>query len=269
MIKRAKKPKVRNYSFQKSRRMPEEKMTEMNGIKIPSLAGSCYHAIICTLAQHKNKFVPWKKIFELTERYMCQYGGDEAWEKFKKKGDVKDYEKRIQENTHALTRTGKHAYGYRLHERGMTIYYFKDGAVLLTGGKFTRRGTSYNVKFPDGRGLQMRYRGTTMTFKEFRRFLEMGFIDKNGKILNAEQIHILRNPQVYLKKEKKKQKMQGLQVCVTLKDGFDQDTAIRLESVGLSVENALNNELIGNIASQNLSELRKDPDVIEVEIAGI
>jgi len=79
------KPKIRNYSFRNSKRLPESKMTEVNGIKIPSVPGSCYHAIICALAQNKNKFCSWDKIIELTNRYMRQYGGQKSWDKFKNK----------------------------------------------------------------------------------------------------------------------------------------------------------------------------------------
>lgn len=258
-----KKTKVRNYSFQNSKRLPESKMTEVNGVLIPSMAGSCYHAIICALAQNKNKLVTWDKVIEMTERYMCQYGGRTAWDKFVAKSNVKTFEQRIKDNTHTLTRTGKDCYGYRLHERGMAIYFFKDGAILFTNGTMEQLGDSYNVKFPDGRGLQVRYRGTTMTSKEYKRFLDMGYIDSDGKILDSTGIKKFRAQK---QKSSYEDTATGeLQVCVTLGDGIDQDTAIRLEALGFVVEEAMGNELIGRIPSSRLSDLQSDKDVAEVE----
>lgn len=256
--------KVRNYSFNNSKRLPESKMTEVNGIKIPSMPGSCYHAIICALAQDKNKLVAWDRIVELTERYICQYGGRDIWDKFVKKSDVKSYQQRIKDNTHTLTRTGKDCYGYRLHERGMAIYFFKDGAILFTNGEFKSTNNSYDVIFPDGRGLQVRYRGTTMTSKEYKRFLDLGYIDPNGRILDSTGIKRFRA-----------KKTDGslpvtdelMHVCVTLGDEIDQDTAIRLESLGFVVEEALDKELIGRIPSAKLDDLQSDKDVAHVDVA--
>lgn len=257
--------KVRNYSFNNSKRLPESKMTEVNGIKVPSMPGSCYHAIICALAQDKNKIVAWDRIIELTERYMCQYGGREVWDKFVKKSDVKSYQQRIKDNTHTLTRTGKDCYGYRLHERGMAIYFFKDGAILLTNGEFKNVNDSYDVIFPDGRGLQVRYRGTTMTSKEYKRFLDLGYIDQNGRLLDSEGIKRFRS-----RKSDSTESVVAdglMHVCVTLGDGIDQDTAIRLESLGFVVDEALDKELIGRIPAAKLDDLQSDKDVAHVDVA--
>jgi len=260
-----KKQKVRNYSFRNSKRLPESKMTEINGVKVPSMPGSCYHAIICALAQNKNKLMAWDKVTELTERYMKQYGGDQAWAKFQKKSDVKGYQQRIKENTHTLTRTGKDCYGYRLHEKGMAIYFFKDGAMLLTDGKFESQGDTYTVTFPDGRGLQTRYRGTAMTSKEYKKFLEMGYISKNGEIVNAKGIRSLRTHKPKLKNIEKD--VYKVHVCVVLKETANQETAFRLEKIGLIVEDVVDSELIGNVPSAKVDELKSDPDVEQVDVA--
>ncbi len=264
----SRRPKIRNYSFQNSKRLPESKMTEVNGVKVPSMPGSCYHAIICALAQNKNKLCFWNRVIELTERYMRQYGGQKSWDKFKNKNNVKSFEQRIKDNTHTLTRTGKDCYGYRLHERGMAIYFYKDGAILLTGGSFEQNGDSYEVSFPDGRGLQVRYRGTTMTSKEYKRFVEMGYINKNGQILDAEGIRKFRSRKIDTI-ESVDLDLSGVQVCVTLGDKVDQNTALRLEGLGFIVEEAMDKEVIGRIPAENLESLKTDQDIVSVEVVGV
>jgi len=260
-----KKKKIRNYSFQKSKRLPVEKMTEINGIKIPSMQGSCYHAIIATLAENKDKFCTWDKIIERTHHNMRKYGGPQAWDKFVGKNNVKSHEQRIKDNTHTLTRTGRDCYGYRLHEQGMCIYYFKDGAMLLTGGELKNGDDRYQVVFPDGRGLQTRYRGTTMTFKEYKKFLDIGLIDSTGKILDAEGIKKLRS-EVGADDVDNSNKL--LNVCVELNESFDQSTALRLEALGLQVDQGLGNEILGVICRSKIDQLRSDPDVDTVEVSG-
>ena len=76
------KKKNRSYSFKNSKRLPIDQMTEVNGIKIPSIPGSCYHAIIASLAENKDKFCSWNKISELTGKNMRMYGGQQAWDNF-------------------------------------------------------------------------------------------------------------------------------------------------------------------------------------------
>lgn len=257
--------KARNYSFKESKRVPENRMTVINDIKIPSIPGSCYHAIICALAVHKNKLVPWNKLVELTERFIRQYGGTAGWEKFKNKNDVKTYDERIKENAHTLTRTGRDCYGYRLHERGMAIYYFKDGAQLLTGGTFKEWSGDYSVTFTDGRGLQSRYRGTTMTFREYKKFLELGYIDKSARLLNPEAIRKYRanrNRSMAVADIDE----ETVRVCITLGPDFNQSTAERLEAIGFITEEALDNELIGMVRREVIEELKKDKDVANVEL---
>ena len=251
--------KARNYSFADSKRIPKEKMTEVSGIKIPGIPGTCYHAVICTLAENKDKFCFWTKVFERVAANMRKYGGEEAWKKFIGKSDVYAIEHRIKENVHSLTR--RNSYGFRLHESGMAIYYFKDGAMLLTGGKLKKHGNTYDVHFSDGRRLQARYRGNTMTFREYRRFLDARLIDNSGTILNADGIKKMR---ASIHKISEQDKM-TTHVCVRLSDKFDQNTAVRLEKLGLKVEYATDNEVIGIISPSRISELKDDKDVVDVE----
>ncbi len=261
--KKTKKKKIRNYSFQESKRLPADKMTVVNGIKVPSMPGSCYHAIICALAFNKDKFCSWDKIIELTGKNMKMYGGEENWQKFLKKSG-KSPEVRIKDNAHTLTRTGKDCYGYRLHELGMCIYYFKDGAMLVTGGYLVKNEGRYDVIFVDGKTLQTRYRGTTMTHKEYKKFLEKGLIDITGKILNVEGVKKARTQGTSAYKESSDE----MHVCIVLGESFDQHTANRLEGIGLKVEQGLDNELIGTVSKANLEALKQDVDVVEVEVSG-
>ncbi len=256
------KKKIRNYSFQTSKRLPIDKMTTVNGIKIPSMPGSCYHAIIATLADNKDKFCTWNKIIDSTHHNMRKYGGEKAWDKFSCKNNVKSYKQRIRDNTHTLTRTGRDCYGYRLHEQGMCIYYFKDGAMLLTGGALETNQDGYNIVFPDGRGLQTRYRGTTMTHKEYKRFLESGYIDNTGRILDVDGIKKMRS------NTEESPSVDLVNVCVELGENFDQDTALRLEKMGLQVDQGLGNELIGMVPRESLDNIRSDSDVKHVEVSG-
>lgn len=259
--------KIRNYSFQNSKRLPPEKMTEINGVKVPSMPGSCYHAIICALAHNKDQFCQWSKIYELTEKYMCQYGGAKAWSKFIQKSEVKPHQQRIKDNTHTLTRTGKDCYGYRLHELGMCIYFFKDGALLKTNGSMVNKKKSYDLVFPDGSKMQVRYRGTAMTSKEFKRFLDAGYIDISGTILDHEGIKKMRTGR--FKKSDipvATQKDNIIRVCITLSDNVSQDTADRLMSLGLVVEETIDDGIIGTIPSTSIKGLQEDSDVKSVEV---
>lgn len=255
--------KVRNYSFQNSRRLPISKMTEINGIRIPSMPGSCYHAILCTLSLHKNKLVLWDKIFELTEKYMKQYGGEKTWEKFKNKDNTKPANQRIKENVHTLTRTGKDCYGYRLHEKGMAIYFFKDGAMLLVGGNFEQSDKSYTVTFPDGRGLQVRYRGNSMSSQEYKRFLELGYITINGEITDLDKI---RQYRLRSHRRENIKLPEYLKVSMDLGDSVTQQTAERFEGWGLKVHSVQNKTLLGRIPADKLSNFESDKDVISLSV---
>jgi len=260
-----KRPKVRNYSFKHSKRLPIDKMTEINGVKIPSMPGSCYHAILVALAENKDTFCPWDKIIELTQSNIRKYGGAKAWKEFTQKPGVKTYQQRIRDNAHTLTRTGRDCYGYRLHEQGMCIYYFKDGAMLVTGGKFVQKEDKYDVVFSDGRKLQKRYRGTTMTYKEYKTFLEQRFITPSGVIMNNDGI---RKTRALASLSTKVTVDEDISVCVELGENFDQSTAIRLEKLGFKVEQAIGNEILGTISRDKLELLKKDKDVEQVEVSG-
>jgi len=263
MTVRKKKKKIRNYSFQQSKRLPLDKMTLVGGIKIPSMPGSCYHAIIAALAENKDRFCPWSKIVELTQRNMLMYGGQKAWEKFVSKSNVKSPAQRIKDNTHTLTRTGRDCYGYRLHEQGMCIYYFKDGAMLLTGGTLKSKDGTYDVVFPDKRRLQTRYRGTTMTYKEYKTFLDNRLIDSTGRILDQAGIKKIRDEgnEVISSED-------ILSVCIELEEGFNQQTATRLEALGLIVENGIANEILGSVPRSKINSIRADIDVKSIEVSG-
>lgn len=274
----SRKQKIRNYSFQKSRRLPPEKMTELNGIRVPSMPGSCYHAIICSLAETKDQFVPWNRMVERVEKYMRQYGGTKAWDKFRGKMDVKSFEQRIKDNTHTLTRSGRDCYGFRLHERGMAIYFFKDGAMLVTGGEIKidngrlSKGDQYDVAFPDGRGLQVRYRGTTMTHKEYRRFLEHNLIDASGKVLSPEGVRTFRSEinkragDVTDRPVERDTTNDYSTVTITLEETYNQETAARFEALGVMVCEAKDGTLIAMVPSDKIDELLLDEDVIDVEV---
>jgi hypothetical protein len=259
--------KVRNYSFKKSKRLPPDRMVEINGIKIPSMTGTCYHAIMCTLAEYNDTFCTWSKIFEKTEKYMRQFGGDKVWDKFIDKRMSKPYQQRIKDNTHTLTRTGNNAYGYRLHEQGMVIYYFRDGAILFTGGNLKHSGKKYNVIFSDGKKLQVRYRGNIMTWKEYNNFLDLGYISISGAILDHDKIKQFRAKSALLSPPISLQiKQSKIKVSIVLNDSYDQDTAIRLESLGLIVSSSCDNRIEGSIPSDMVDCFMDDKDVEEVNL---
>lgn len=254
------KSKVRYYSFGASKKLPVERMTEIEGIRIPSIPGSSYHAILCALATNRDRFTYWDRIYSLTERYMIQYGGPAAWSKFSGKKNVKTYKDRIKDSTHTLTRSGKNCYGYRLHEMGMGIYFFKDGAMLLTGGRFFRKGNRYDVDFGD-RKLQVRYRGMSMTYREYRAFVELGYIDGSGKILDHEAIQNFRIEGLYAEENDLSVKIQ-----VTLSVEFSQEMAYRLEQAGMIVCEVQENQISGAISRKKLAAINKNPYVAKVKI---
>jgi hypothetical protein len=260
--------KVRNYSFKDSTRLPEHKMTEINGVKIPAMPGSCYHAIICALAENKDQFVVWPRILERVEKYMRQFGGDEVWNKFKNKSQVKPLNRRIKDNVHTLTRRGKDCYGYRMHEKGMCIYFFKDGAMLLTGGEIETHGKTYDVTFPCGRKLQVRYRGTTMTSREYKRFYDAGYIDINCKILDNEGIKQSRVKARTFLPQQAPNSLERVQISIELDESYDQNTADRLSNLGLVVQELNDNMLIGIIIADKVNDVKEDTDVISVTVLG-
>lgn len=261
------KPRNRNYSFQNSRRLPIKKMTVVNGVQIPAMPGSCFHAILFILALHKNEFCAWDIIFETVENKIQQYGGKKAWKKFKGKMGVQKYRKRIKNNVRTLTRTGKDCYGYRLHERGMGIYLFKDGAMLLTGGDLVRTGFGYDVHFPDGRKLQKRPHGISLTWNEYQLFFEMKLIDKSCKLLNHDGIKQSRMKAHIMNRALRCESYGRMPVAVVLGDGYDQHTADRLEGLGLVVNRTTgDNVLLGTMEAINMIDLKNDKDVVDVQL---
>ena len=177
---------MRNFSFSNSKRLPEEKMTVISDISIPAISGTCFHAILCALLENKNKFITWEKLLRLVEKYLVMFGGDEAWKKFayhrntKIENDV--IMKKIKTNIHTLTRTGKNCYGFRLHSRGIAIYYFRDGAMIRVGGKYipAKGRRSYSVAFKDGTQLQVRNKGRTLSYREYKDIIGNIFEEEDG-----------------------------------------------------------------------------------------
>lgn len=263
------KRKNRNYSFKNSKKLSIDKMTEVNGVPIPSVPGSCYHAILCALASNKNKFLAWDRIIELTEKYMRQYGGSVAWDKFKGKSEVKDYEKRIRDNAHTLTRTGKDCYGFRLHERGMAMYYFKDGAMLLTGGEYLPSKNGYKVKFSNGMGLQTRYRGSTMTYHEYKVFLENDWIDSSGTLINSEAIRNFRSGKEESDNEEEIDSADNtdrVQVSITLDEDMSDDFVSKLKARGLKIEHIMENEIIGTVPKKEVNIIQGYEEVVDMMV---
>ncbi len=169
-------------------------MTVVNGVVIPAVPGSCYHAILCAMAEQRDKFCPWQRLIDRSQFYLRKYGGYDVWCQYVKKSGVKPFEKRIRENVHTLTRSGKHCYGYRLHEQGMCVYMFRDGICLFTGGDFEKkRGTGYSLHFTDGKTIQKRYKGLSLTRSEYRYLLSEHVIDISCTLLPEKNIKDLKD----------------------------------------------------------------------------
>jgi hypothetical protein len=166
---------MKKYSPQKFKRLSDERMTFIGEIQIPATPGSFCHAILCSLVDNKNKFVTWNRLLKLVEEYMVMFGGEKSWKKFSfaKSKNLDGVLKKIKTNIHSLTRTGKNNQGYKLHERGIAIYYFKDGAMARTGGKYipAKGRKSYDVRFHDGTGIQLRFRGKLLSYREYKDFV--------------------------------------------------------------------------------------------------
>ena len=145
----------------------------------------------------------------------------------------------------------------------MCIYYFRDGAMLLTGGELINTKDSYDVVFNDGRRLQKRYRGTAMSYKEYKKFLEAGFINPSGAILNSKGVKKYRNTGHIIAKTIDEDRVQ---VCIVLSPKYNQDTANRLHALDLIVEESLGGEIIGTIPKENVPKLRMDKDVENVDL---
>ena len=162
-------------------------MTVINDIFVPAIPGTCYHAILCSLLENKNKLVSWNRLKQMVERNLLLYGGEQSLSKFCARKSVgKNPEfvlKKIKTNTHTLTRTGKNCYGYRLHVRGIAIYYFSDGSMARTGGKFLASRGRYDIRFKDGTGFQKRNRGRIMSYREYKDFVGNNWYDEEDGTL--------------------------------------------------------------------------------------
>lgn len=263
-------------------RYPKNGMIEINGIIIPYSPGTFNFSICCVLAHEKDRFVSWNKIYLGVERYIRQYAGVGAWSKFVNKKTAKNWKKRIQQNAYVLTRLTSKNNGRHLHQCGMAVYFFRDGLVLYTGGKYVKdkHSRKYEVVFPDGKRVQkhngmkssyknMKTGALWFTFQEYRRFVESGFIDKSCSVLNAEGIHQYRkyakniNIENVLKLDNKRE--DNVKVCVSLSEDCDSEAAFRLESCGFIIEQNTENQLIGTIPEENIELLEDDDDVLDVE----
>lgn len=237
-------------------------MTVMEGFKIPSYAGSCYHAIICALISKRNHFCNWEMLYNLTEKYMILFGGQDTWNIFKNKQDCsRDYKKRIRENAYTLTRCGKHCYGYRLHELGMVIYMFRDGVILFTDGKFIRMNDIYYVVFPNGRTLQVKRQGQSYLYSDFEKYINSKVMSISGKIFDVKYFNKHRKLFKYGSYANSK-----LKVAIELNDSFDQETANRFEALNLKVYKFDSLVVYGWIPSKNLSGLLNDKDIKTIRI---
>jgi len=200
MIKKKKRPKTKKKQVKKNKKKGSitniRKLTRVNGIPIPATPGTLHHAVISSLAASKEVFCKWDKIVELCERYVIQFGGDEAWEKFDSKYTQEEITNKIKQEVSTLGRKGKKYPAYLLHHSGNAIYYFKDGAIMHVGGTFTRRGPTYEVVFKKGRKLQTRKKGHSMKYKEFNQFVENGIVDPCGNILDKNKLDAIKNIEI-------------------------------------------------------------------------
>ena len=122
------------------------------------------------------------------------------------------------------------------------------------------------MKFSGDRGLQARYRGTTMTSKEYKRFLDAGYIDPSGSILDSKGIKDFRNRVLSNRSAVAAPTTpERVKVTIILDDNYDQQTATRLELLGVVVLNSRENEIDATISADKVDEVRLDLDVLDVE----
>lgn len=244
-------------------------MVVLNGVKIPSQKGSVYFGILCALATYKHQFCPWWRITELCEKFMCQYNGEKQWQKFVNKTDVKSCQKRIKENTYTFTRKGNNCYGFRLHELGMGVYFFRDGAMLLTDGEFVQTENDYDVRFPDGRTLQYKYNGSNFTSREYKDLVKAGLITRSCRIPDMDKLaqYRLTTPDKLDNLEVSDISAQNIMLKVVLHETYNQDTAIRFENLEFEIDGVNGNELTGRLPAINIKKLRSDSDVVSVQVS--
>ena len=102
-----------------------------------------------------------------------------------------------------------------------------------------------------------------MTHKEYIYFLSKNFINSSGKILNHDAIKKFR-----AHGEDPVLSLDTVNVCVELLSSANQQTAERLETIGLVVEEGIDNEILGTIHRSKLPLLKMDIDVKLVEVSG-
>lgn len=157
-------------SFTTSRKLPTSRMTVISDISVPAMCGTLHHAIICSLLDNKNRFVTWNKLERLVPIHVLQYGGEEAFKRFTKKcskssvlGEIKTCLKKM--SLWPACTFNKTAQD--LHERGVVLFMFLDGAMAKTGGKCIHRNNKIFVHFKDGLGAQSC--DDIISFQQFRR----------------------------------------------------------------------------------------------------
>jgi len=153
-----------------SRRFPASRMTLIADISIPAACGTINHAIICSLLENKNKFVAWSKLERLVQTNLVQYGGLDALKKFVKKCGKKPIIDVIKDTIKKLSLSPtcfNNKTANELHERGVGVFLFSDGALAKTGGKCTHRGEKTFIKFTNGLSIQTEE--DVSNFQNFRR----------------------------------------------------------------------------------------------------
>lgn len=166
-----------------------DNITIINGVPVPATCGSLFHSILCSMAEQKDKFCIWPKLANKTQEYFRKYAGYEEWYRNFIKAGYDVFEKKVQYSVQTLTKSGKKEYGYRLHELGMCIYMFKDGSILYTGGKFIKKkGMGYSIEFDDGKSLQVKIKGLTLTRQQFKYLLVHNVIDSSGNFTKKNSI---------------------------------------------------------------------------------
>lgn len=164
-------------------------ITIVNGVPVPATCGSLFHSILCSFSEQKDKFCTWLKLADKTQDYYRKYAGYEEWTRLYYKPGIEIFEKKVQYSVHTLTKVGKKEYGYRLHELGMCIYTFKDGAVLHTGGKFIKKkGMGYSLEFDDGKEMQAKITGLVLTRQQYKYLLTHKVINSSGELIGKNTV---------------------------------------------------------------------------------
>lgn len=146
----------------------EEHLMSYNDVLIPAVPATLGHAVLCAMADSKNRFARWDKLYRLASNFLVQYGGEEAAQ------DADDaWKSRVRSVIRSMSKipAAKGSMAWRLHEHGMAVVVFADGAVLRVNGWIDRkpRCRRYVMAFPDGTVLE----GNQDSELTYRRFKEM------------------------------------------------------------------------------------------------